>query len=547
MDRPDQETAPWGVETTDARPPIKSSASMASSLPTRSGSGHETTSSVRAASRSTGLSASASTSSSSARESRGTATAASGAAESSRTLSAKHVKALEARGIDPEVAVRYGLFTAQGKFNGRDGLAIPFLREGRVINHEYRGPGKQFQQDAGSPRSFWNEDCLRDPSLNDLPLVITEGPIDALSILHVHPRTVSVPNGAGTNMDFLADLMPLLAKAPRIVLGGDGDDPGRKLNGELARRLGAARCAWLTYPDGCKDSNDVLKAHGTAGLARLLADAKPYPIKGVYRLSDYPDIREPETYPTGWISLNPFLKLWAPEFMVVTGIPASGKSTWALSLLCQLAEDHGHRAAVLSREMPIVPYVRDVLRKFHGGDTPAADAWIEDRFLFLDEDPRDEADEIDLDWVIDKASDAVIRYGIRWLLIDPWNQLEHRRSRESTEEYQERAIRTLKRFAKSYGCGVIVVAHPTKDVKDHKSGKLRTPGLYDISGSAHWYNAADHGVVIDRPDTQSSEVRVCIKKSRFKSGGMPGEAWLRYDSASGRFVSSPGRNSSEEP
>ena len=41
-----------------------------------------------------------------------------------------------------------------------------------------------------------------------------------------------------------------------------------------------------------------------------------------------------------------------------------------------------------------------------------------------------------------------------------------RRTRERGEDesdYQGRAIRTLKRFARSYDCGVLVAAHPTKD------------------------------------------------------------------------------------
>jgi hypothetical protein len=98
-------------------------------------------------------------------QSHGTATTAYGTAEPSRTLSAQHVEALEARALDPEVAVKLGVYTVLGKFAGKDGLAIPMVREGQVINHKYRGPNKQFAQDKDAPRSFWNEDVLRDHSL----------------------------------------------------------------------------------------------------------------------------------------------------------------------------------------------------------------------------------------------------------------------------------------------------------------------------------------------------------------------------------------------
>jgi twinkle protein len=142
-----------------------------------------------------------------------------------------------------------------------------------------------------------------------------------------------------------------------------------------------------------------------------------------------------------------------------------------------------------------------------------------------------------IEWLIDKAEDAVVRFGIKWLLLDPWNQIQHKRSRgESTEEYQERAIRAVKRWCRSFGVGVIVVAHPTKDVK-LSSGELRKPGLYDISGSAHWFNAADHGIVVSG-DTKTSVREITVEKSRYQQyAGRPGSAWLELKN--GRLVPAP--------
>ena len=113
-------------------------------------------------------------------------------------------------------------------------------------------------------------------------------------------------------------------------------------------------------------------------------------------------------------------------------------------------------------------------------------------------------------------------------MLDPFNQVEHKRERgENESDYQGRAIRALKRFARSYDCGVIVVAHPTKDVK-LPNGEIRVPNLYDISGSAHWYNAADHGVIISG-DTTSNVREITVEKSRYRSAGVPGSAWLKLE------------------
>jgi hypothetical protein len=68
-------------------------------------------------------------------------------------LSEEHEKWLEARGLDLEVATRYGLYTDWQNPDGRD-LVIPYRRDGKIINRKYRGPQKRFRQDPGSPRSF---------------------------------------------------------------------------------------------------------------------------------------------------------------------------------------------------------------------------------------------------------------------------------------------------------------------------------------------------------------------------------------------------------
>lgn len=452
-------------------------------------------------------------------------------------LSEEHAKWLEERGFDLEIATSYGLYTDRQSRNGRD-LVIPYRRNGEIINRKRRGPEKRFSQDPDSPRSFWNEDVLRDTTLAEEPLVVTEGELDALAAIQAGwIRSISVPDGAGSNLEFMGELWDLLKDAPTVILAGDGDEPGRKLNRSLARRFGAARCYWLEYPEGCKDLNDVLREHGSEMVDAVLKAAKPYPIKGLYKLSDYPDEGSPVTYETGFSNLNPHLLLWRGEFLVVTGVPGHGKSRFALELLVNLARRHKHRAVIASFEMRVSPYVRDVLREavmeqpvasMAYAQKRTADQWIEDMFCFIDQDPREEEEEATIDWLIEKAGDAVVRYGVDWFLLDPWNQVEHKRDRNENEsDYQGRAIRALKRFARSHDCGVVVVAHPTKDVK-LPSGEIRQPTLYDISGSAHWYNAADHGVVVWR-DTTTEFSEIIVEKSRYRTAGLPGSAWLKME------------------
>lgn len=79
------------------------------------------------------------------------------------------------------------------------------------------------------------------------------------------------------------------------------------------------------------------------------------------------------------------------------------------------------------------------------------------------------------------------------------------------------------------------VAHP----KQLQQWRGEPPNLYDISGSAHFINKADNGVVIHRnwqkgqPDNH--EVQILIRKVRNKAAGRVGDAVLKYDRVSGRY------------
>ena len=77
---------------------------------------------------------------------------------------------------------------------------------------------------------------------------------------------------------------------------------------------------------------------------------------------------------------------------------------------------------------PLVDVLPDDFRaSWAGAEIRDADAFIEEFFSFITLDPRDDDIEADCQWVIDRAADAVIRDGANMLIVDPWNEVEHRR------------------------------------------------------------------------------------------------------------------------
>lgn len=504
-------------------------------------------------------------------------------------LSPKAVKFFEARAISGETAARMGIYTGRRVTTGDEGFAVepdptgdvlvfPFIDDGKEVAAKYRMAGKRFAQKPGCPKTFYNVGVLNDPVLTerDNPLVIVEGELDCLAVIEAgYPFVVSVPDGAPPARDgdgklihvpetafdvdpendgkfsFIANNWERLKWVKHIILAVDGDEPGQRLAAELVRRLGRPRCSFVTYPakdcvtgkDGAlrpaKDMNEILEQFGSEAVLGLIKDAQPYPVSGVYKFSQLPNEPEPVPVTTGWGRLDPYLKLYAPALMVVTGPAGHGKSTWTTQLSANIATIHGWGVGIASFEMR-TKYVADGLRSaFLDGklrrdwtelDKARSLEWLEKNFVFIAPEPDDE-DVHDVAWILDKAAAAVIRHGIKVLLVDPWNELEHARRRdESPTEYVGRALQMIKSFARRYGVLVIVVAHPTKGSVANKA--IEDLSLYDIADSAHFQNKADLGVVIARmgDPTVDTLSAVFVKKVRYQpDAGKQGVIELNYD------------------
>jgi twinkle protein len=488
------------------------------------------------------------------------------------------VRALVGRGLNPETAVRLGFYTGRSVGDGEvvpdangNIIVFPSIEHGVVVNEKYRAPGKRFWQKPGGKKTFINSDVLDDPLLQlteregGVPLVITEGELDMHTAIDVgFPHTVSVPDGAppateasrplepitpetesGGKFEFMWNNMERLKKIRRFIIAVDNDPPGQRLAQELVRRLSASCCYSVSYPVGCKDLNDVLTNHGADAAKAVIDGAKPYPIKGLYTLADYPESGQIETFSTGWGNMDHLFKVFFPSLIVVTGIPSHGKSTFITNFLVHQATRHGFKSAMFSPEMPVVPHLRDKIRRMAGASPLERltaeqignlDDWINHNFVFIDYDINGEDDEdITIEWLMKKAYEAIIRHGIRFLVIDPWNEVEHAKDRhESITEYINRAVRQLRRFAIRHGICVILIAHPTKDVA--KEGKQRVPTLYDIDGSAAWFNKPDIGIIVDRPDANVDETDVYVAKVRFEGTGEKGFQRLAFDRETSRFL-----------
>lgn len=455
-------------------------------------------------------------------------------------LHPRHREWIEARGISAELAEKFGLATVQK--DGAMWLSVPYVERGQTINHKYRLTSeKRHQMDEGSRLCLWNHDCLLEES--DSPVVICEGEWDAMVALSLRWRAVSVPNGApakatddpanAKRYEYLWHARDLINQTKSFIIATDGDAAGQALRADLVSLIGADKCSFVEYPEGCKDLNETLLTWGADTANGILLHAKPVPVQGLFRIGDFPEPGPVQSMSIGIAGLDEHIRIVPATLTVLTGYAGQGKTSFTMAMVAHLLKS-GVAVTMGTFETQPRPILERKLRAAiigcneHSIPIPAmaaADRLIRENLTIIAQ-MVGEDQEMTLDDVLELARIAVQRDGSKVLILDPWNEIEHKRRRDESEtEYIGRAIRAIKHFMRQHNVAVWIVAHPAKP----EAGNVKnSPGLYNISGSAHWANKADYGLVYSRVK-DSNLCTVKVTKVRMGLPGREGEVQLAYD------------------
>ena len=436
-------------------------------------------------------------------------------------------------------------------------IAFPYRKGGEVVNIKYRGlREKVFQQVSGAEKILYRQDHITQDCV-----VIVEGEMDALSIVQAGINSVvSVPDGApavtaknyASKFTYLDQDPEPFERVEKIVLAVDADAPGQLLQRELSRRLGMDRCYFVTWPDSCKDANDVLCQYGADALRFLIEQAQPFPVQDVVEVQDVAESVRSRYFhgvarglSTGWGNVDAHYTIESGQLTVITGIPGHGKSEWLDALMLNLMHLHGWRFAVCSPEnAPVEQHIEKLMEKVVGAPfrvgpsdrmTPMelSDGliWLQDYVRFVMPE-----DALTIYGLLDRATSLVRRFGIRGLIIDPFNEFDHTRPRGQTEtEYIGSMLSALTRWARKWQVHVWLVAHPQKLYR-RDDGTYPVPTPWDINGSANFRNKAANCLTVWRDeDNTDLPVRVYVQKIRYKHIGMVGMVELTWDRRTGRY------------
>ena len=448
--------------------------------------------------------------------------------------------------------------TGMKYFNGAQQEAVGFIygpRENPTAIKWRSVEGKGFLCD-GAPRSFYGIENVEE---TDEDLTIVEGECDVIALASVGIKAVSCPNDAPAKVSqnrvspeednkfsYIWEERERLERVKRVILATDSDQAGEALAEEIARRVGRAKCWRVKFPEGTKDANDAVDKLGAEETRRLFDNPEPVPLSGVYGASEYlNDIKDiyanghGRGASTGFPTIDELFTIAEGQLSIVTGMPSSGKSEFIDQIMVNLAQRESWKFAVCSFENPPHMHIAKLAEKvsgkpFYDGlgarmteeELDEAVSFINDHFVFLE---SKDGGMSTIDSVIERTKQAVMRLGVRGLIIDPYNYIEQ----TGTEEHNgiSQMLSRITAFAKAHGIHVWFVAHPQK-MYPREDGTYAVPKGMNISGSAAWFAKADLGITVHRAEDC---VEIHCWKSRFKWTGQQGVACLTYELSNGRY------------
>jgi twinkle protein len=475
-------------------------------------------------------------------------------------LTLKGKKYLNKRGITDQVITNNKILST----NDGKNIVFPYFVNNEIVNYKTRGIiDKFFTQSKDAEPVIFNYDQCK----NSESIVICEGEIDSLSweVAGI-PFHTSVNMGAPNvndksidkKLECITNCYHVFEQAKVIYIATDEDDNGRNLQKELVRRFGAEKCLLVDLKP-FKDANEVLLQEGIESLRERLKTAQNPKIEGIFSLDD---VRESmldgyhngqERGTTTYIKqVDPAWTWRSGEVNIWTGYQNEGKSMFLNQLSCIKAYYDSWKFGVFSPEnMPMNDFFNDLIEMYVG---KSADPYYKNNLMSLEEYESAMAfvkkhffliypkKHFTLDNIFSRAKFLVKTKGIRSLIIDPYNTIQHKmNSGEREDLYISRFMSELKRFALDNNISVHLVAHQVTPHKDD-NGRYTKPDVNRIKGGGTFSDKADNVCFIWRPNraldfSDRSVIFGSQKIKKQKLVGMPQEIHgILFDLKSQRYT-----------
>lgn len=435
-----------------------------------------------------------------------------------KNITKEGVSFLTDRGITEDVILANKIVSSKDNKS----IVFPYFKNEEMINYKTRGiDGKRFTQSSGSMPIIYNYDRCVDSET----IIICEGEMDSLSwevagITYHTSVNMGAPNKDDKNIDkkleCISNCYEVFDNAKQVYIATDEDENGRILQKELIRRFGAEK-SLLVDLSPYKDANEVLLNEGIESLRNRLKSASSPQIEGIFELSSVKEsmldgfhngqergtTTHVEAIDPAWTWRNGEVNIW-------TGYQNEGKSLFVNQLATLKAAIDGWKFAIFSPEnFPLNDFFNDIIEMYVGKSSDpyykstqmeeseyleAMDFCNKHFFLIY---PKKN---FTLESILERTKFLVKTKGIRSLIIDPYNTIQHKlKSGEREDLYISRFMSELKRFAIEQNISIHLVAHQVTPQKDD-SGRYYKPDVNRIKGGGTFADKADNVMTIWRPE-----------------------------------------------
>jgi len=467
--------------------------------------------------------------------------------------------ALTDRGISQATAQKYGVKAVQNL-------------KGEVIKHFYpyynghelgatkirNSVTKDFFVQGGySGTGLFGQQLFK----NGKYITITEGECDAMAayeLLGSKWAVVSIKRGAQGAVTDIKESLEFFDDFENVIIAFDNDKVGKDAAVKVARLFKPGKAKILSFPNGWKDANDMLKSNKHKEFVEAWWSAKVYTPSGVINITEQRDKfhnrEKKESVPYPYEGLNKKLYgMRQGELVTLTGGTGLGKSSvtreiehWLIKEttdnvgIIALEEDWRRTVdGILSIEANARLYIdhirenfsKEELDKFfdilYDGDNKNR-VWIHSHFGTND-----------IEDIFSKLRFMIIGCDCKWVVVDHLHMLVSAVSEGDERRAIDNIMTRLRSIVEETGAGIILVSHLRRvdGNKGHENGI--EVSLSHLRGSNSIAQLSDCVIALERnqqsddPD-EARTTRMRVLKSRY-TGDVGMACRVIYDGDTGRL------------
>src|SRR6056300_1062389 len=469
--------------------------------------------------------------------------------------------ALTDRGISENTATKFGVKIVKDRNNNVTQHIYPYFNGNEVVGTKTRFVANKGFTTNGT---FDNTGLFGEQLYGNTGgkyLTITEGECDAMAVHELFQgkwSVVSLKRGASAAVKDIRESIEFVESFENVVLCFDNDKAGKEAAKAVAKILKPNKTRIMTFPNGYKDANEMLKQNKFQEFTQAWWNAKTYTPSGIMELSsqkgDWLHREEKESIAYPWEGLNKKLYgMRKGELVTLTGGTGLGKSSVTRELEHWLIKQTQDNVGIIALE-------EDWRRTIDGILSIEANAR-----LYIDQErekfSKEELDKMfnilydgenknrvwvhshfgtnDIDDIFTKLRFMIIGCDCKWVVVDHLHMLVSAVHEGDERRAIDSIMTRLRSLVEETGAGIILVSHLRRvdGNKGHENGI--EVSLSHLRGSNSIGQLSDCVIALERnqqsddPD-EARTTRMRILKSRY-TGDVGMACRVVYDGETGRL------------